>query len=274
MDEVQVIIFSKNRSLQLEACLHSFYDNCVEKVDINVLYTTTNDDHENSYKKLQKTYKNVVFLQEKSFKSDLLGILTDKTYVLFVCDDAIFTDSFSLQKTIDFLKRHSKTIGFSFRLGTNTQYCYSHNMPQDLPEYTLYDNIMLFDWTTAQLDFQYPVELSSSIYKIDDILPILDQCEYKNPNDLEWVFYINLNYFANLKQLLGCFEISVAFCNPINKVQNVNNNRSGENYEFNSENLLKIFNKGYRIDLSNFKGFVSSACHQEVHFSLRRDDEL
>ena len=272
MNEVQVVVFSKNRAMQLDCCLHSFFDNCVEKVDINVLYTTTSEEHENSYKILQKTYENVVFFREMSFKSDLLSILCNKIYILFVVDDAIFTTPFSLQKIINLLKYHSKTIGFSLRLGKNTNYNYPYDSLQIIPKYTISDNVMIYRWTTANLDFAYPVELSSSLYLVSDILPVLEQTEYKNPNDLEWMFYINLGYFANIKSLIACFETSVAFCNPINMVQQVNNNRSGRNPELNPEKLLELFNDGYRIYIEKFNGFVSNACHQEVELEFIKDD--
>ena len=272
MDNIVVVIFSKNRAMQLDCCLHSFFDNCAEKVDISVLYTNTTEEHENSYKILQKTYENVVFLREKSFKSDLLSILCNKMYVLFVVDDAIFTTSFSLEKIINTLNIHSKTIGFSLRLGTNTKYNYPHDSLQIIPRYSLFDDIMVYQWTTANLDFAYSVELSSSIYKIVDLLPLLEQVPFVGPNDLEWMFYINLGYFANFKPLLACFEKSVCFCDPINKVQSVNENRVWQNKKYFSDELLKMFNEGYRINIEKFKGFVSNACHQEVELEFIKEN--
>ena len=48
------VIFSKDRSLQLDATLRSLYLNCDEYLDIHVLYTCSNERHENSYKNLEK----------------------------------------------------------------------------------------------------------------------------------------------------------------------------------------------------------------------------
>lgn len=272
MDDIQVVVFSKNRAMQLDLCLHTFFKNCAEKVDINVLYTTTSENHENSYEILKKQYKNVSFMQEKSFKDDLMTILSNKKYILFVVDDAVFTNYFSLEKIINTLKIHNKTIGFSLRLGTNTNYNYPHDSLQMIPKFSLFDDIIVYQWTTGHLDFGYPAELSSSIYKIEDLMPLLEQVPFCGPNDLEWMLYINLGYFANFKPLLACFDKSVCFCNPLNKVQSVNENRVWQNQKYLSEELLRMFNEGYRINPKQFEEFVSNACHQEIELEFIKEE--
>jgi hypothetical protein len=65
-----------------------------------------------------------------------------------------------------------------------------------------------------------------------------------------------------------CFEQSVTFCNPVNIVQTLYPNRVGEHIYYSVEELLERFERGERIDIQAYNGFVPNACHQEVslHF--------
>jgi len=266
---IATIIFSKDRALQCDATLRSLYLNCNEYLDFHVLYTCSNKRHENSYKSLEKRHKFVEFRRENDFKSDLLQLIHDKMYVLFVVDDCIFTNNFSVNEIEELLEERDDIIGFSLRLGLNTKYCYPENALQNIPEYTIYNNKMIFDWENAEYDWGYPLELSSSIYKVKDIFPILYDCKYKNPNELEWLMYLNKDIYKKEKPKLSCYKQSVAFCNPINKVQTANAvNRSGNNIEYSAHSLLTEFEKCGRINLLPFNGFISNGAHQEREIEI------
>jgi hypothetical protein len=43
-----------------------------------------------------------------------------------------------------------------------------------------------------------------------------------------------------------------------------NNNRTGNNDKYSVENLLKMYEGGYRIPVNKCYGFVPNACHKEV----------
>jgi len=247
------------------------------------------DEYEKSYKTLKKEQKdlgrNVDFVNEKlknknrpNFSSILLEIILNKKYefVMFLVDDNIFTGKFNLSQIKDLI-RYNLYLGFSLRLGTNTKYCYSMNSIQKVPESKvyvsqielnflkeLYPTAFAFDWTNAEYDFAYPLEISSSVYKIDLIKAILTHTEYKNPNDLEANMYSSLPYFVLYPKLLS-YETSVAFCAPMNKVQDTapNNRFSGINI-YSPRNMLKMHENGFRVDWKKFDGFISNACHQEV----------
>jgi hypothetical protein len=38
--------------------------------------------------------------------------------------------------------------------------------------------------------------------------------------------------------------------------------------KYSSERLAELFEKGYRIDVESYRGFVSNACHQERELTL------
>jgi len=262
------IIFSKDRAMQCRLCLETFFENVKEKeTSVVVLYNTTSDRHEASYEILKKEQPHVSFIKEVSFQDDLLKILANKIYVLFVVDDCIFTRPFSIQECEDVLRLNHIAIGISLRLGVNTNYCYPINEKQNIPDFmSINGNKMIFNWQTSQYDFNYPLELSSSLYKIETIETILHKGKYNNPNELEWLFYNNLKMYQ-LKPLLISFKESVAFCNPINKTRD-NTNRSGVNQDYSIDSLLTKFEKGGRISTKQFRNFITNSAHQEEDIKI------
>ena len=96
-------------------------------------------------------------------------------------------------------------------------------------------------------------------------MPLLKALNYENPNELEALLYENRYSFSTKKERLLCSYTSIAFSNPINKVQSVfASNRAGENPLYTTEKLFELFEKGYRIDVTELAGFVPNGCHQEV----------
>lgn len=262
------VIFSKDRAMQLHLCLTTFFENVKEKdTKVYVLYTYSNDRHKASYQTLAKEFPKVSFVLEKSFKKDLLKLLYDKMYVLFAVDDCIFCNPFSLCECENLLRLSPLAMGISLRLGENTTQCYPVNKEQQVPDHMAVNgNKMLFNWQTAQYDFNYPLEVSSSIYKMDTIHQILQETNYSNPNELEWAMANNVHVCQ--KPLLISYKKSVAFCNPINKVQTSNNNRVGKHGEYSQDSLLTEFEKCGRINPSQFYGFVPNGAHQEKEIEI------
>lgn len=261
------IIFSKDRPLQLDLTLKTNEIYCKEKNIRNqiVLYKTSNQRFENAYQSLAREYPDTKFVKEINFKQELLSFLDKKEYVLFVVDDCVFTREYSLQTIHDFLSICGGVLGFSLRLGENTTHCYPLWINNSMPQMqTMGKNIYAFNWKEAGAgDFSYPLEVSSSIYRVETVYTLLKESSYYTPNSLEWVMSISVKLFNSMPFML-CYETSPAFCNPINKIQTENNNRVGINPAYTIENFLTLYENGYRIDHSLFKDFVSNGAHQEV----------
>jgi hypothetical protein len=198
--------------------------------------------------------------------SNLLMPMAPKDfYILFLVDDNIFVKNFYLKDAIDVLKRKQKLLGFSLRLGKNTTYCYSKGCEQLVPEFnSISDDVSYLDWTRSDGDFGYPLEVSSSIYRLRDILPLLMGFSFDNPNTLEDRMAFNARFFRNKRPFLACYQQSVTFCNPINLVQSIIPNRAGEKIKYSTDELLSRFEQGERIQVEAFNGFIPESCHQEV----------
>jgi GT2 family glycosyltransferase len=265
------LIFSKDRAMQLDASLRSFLLHCkdADEIDLKVLYTVSSTHHEDQYKKLKEEYTDVDFIREENFRNDLLSLLTSYNYVLFLVDDNIFVNDFSLYTTVNALEQNPKALGFSLRLGKNTSYCYMQNKQQVLPNfYSIGNSLLAYDWTAAEYDFGYPLEVSSSVYRIEDMLPFISQLPFNNPNTLEALLDKNNSFFQKTKPLLLCPEQSVTFCAPVNIVQTAWTNRASGTSDYTADNLSKLFDKGIRINIAAYDNFTPKACHQEIelHF--------
>ncbi len=265
--KVTGVVFSKDRALQLDALLSSFRKYCLdnEYVDLNVLYKTTSKKHQRQYEQLTIDYPDVSFIKETKFKTNLLEIIEDSKLILFLVDDNLFYQQFKIQSSIDALSGNEDSIGFSFRLGKNITYCYMHQKGQKLPTHkNIKQNQIKFDWSNSYLDFGYPLEVSSSLYRTSNILQLMYDLHYDNPNTLELGFDQVKKYFLETMPEIICFKKSVAFCNPINIVQTSWSNRSGSKISYNIEFLSEKFEQGYRIDIDNYEKSDIKSCHQEV----------
>lgn len=261
------IIFSKDRAMQLDGTLRSLFMHCKDKeaIDLNVLYTTSQDLYEREYQRLFVDYPSVSFIKEKDFKADLLSLLPDSQEVLFLVDDNIFVRDFHVEHAIDELRKTHDSICFSLRLGNNTDCCYMLKKQQAIPKSnTLPHGICQYEWISAEYDFGYPLEVSSSIYRVSDLFPLLRQLDYSNPNTLELALDNSKHFFQVIKKSILCFENSVTFCNPINMVQTLWKNRAGENSSYSPRKLAEMYDEGYRIDVERFSSLTPNSCHQEV----------
>lgn len=264
---ITTVVFSKDRAMQLDATLRSLQLRCTDadSMTVKVIYYCSTTLHNDQYEELKHIYPLAQFIPEKNFKDDLLSALSHHEYAIFLVDDNLFVRDFKLADAVTSLEKFPTAIGFSFRLGKNTAYCYMLGKQQNLPAFDHLDKIILkYNWTTADLDFGYPLELSSSLYRIKDIMPLLARIDFKNPNTLELQLETNKAAYASAQPALLCFNQSTAFCNPVNMVQAMWANKSGRNNDYTAEKLADMFAQGYRIDVKRFSDFVPNSCHQEV----------
>jgi len=301
---ILTVIFSRDRAMQLDATLQSLIRHCqdIRSSKITVLYKTTDENHSCQYQELEKRYPQVEFYRENSFRENLFEVFfkalslegLHKIYlqivlffgrlvsfcagkmplpghVLFIVDDTIFVRDWEIKKICQLLDRHQDVLGFSLRLGLNTKYCYTLKCPQRTPEYVeLGADVIKFNWVGSDADFCYPLELSSSIYRIADILPLLGKIKFKNPNQLEGQMAITAKRYAKRQSFLLSFLQSAAFSVPVNKVQDANANHAGLIFSYASAELAKMFGEGLRINITALDSFTPNACHQEVEFLFER----
>ena len=256
--------------MQLDALLCSFALHCQEAQDVkmNVLYKTSDAFHESLYQELAHDYPQVRFVGEKGFKEDLIHLLQNPRYILFLVDDTLFVRSFHLAEIVSHLRETEESLGFSLRLGKNTVYCHHAETDVPLPEFRpASQQVQKYIWSNACWDFGFPLEVSSSVYRADDVLPLFQELAFSGPNNLEMQLDSQKSRFGNRK-FLSCYEQSVAFSAPLNKVQTVGHCRAGQKEEHSPAFLSELFREGRRIDVFAYAGFVPNAPHVEVELKF------
>jgi len=307
--EILAVIFSRDRAMQLDATLRSLFLHCRDANDarISVIYKTTTHAHRRRYDQLKKSYCSVNFIEQTNFRRDLLELLVEhctqhpvsafrrwsmelgpvmgrlcslrtglgrECFVLFLVDDNLFVRDFHLREVQEMLEANPRALGFSLRLGTNTRYCYPLDRTQVVPPLTYVGGgVMIYNWADAgdsAYDFGYPLEVSSSTYRVSEVFPFLSGLAFENPNTLEGGMAANVERFRSSKPDLLCYERSVTFCTPLNRVQTVWDNRIANAPEYSTERLAEIFDEGHRIDVEAYSGFVPNGCHEEVRLAFRK----
>lgn len=267
------VIFSKDRPLQLEALLSSLALHCQDAPSLllKVIYKTSNWRQQSLYRHLMSEHPEVIFIREHDFRADTLGLLTGADHVLLLVDDTVFIRNFTASTLVEALDQRPEAVGLSLRLGRNTTYCYSLDRAQPLPQLEpIGPALFMFRWTDAEGDFGYPLEVSSSIYRTANLLPLLTQSAFNNPNTLEAHLAEQATHYRASKPFLICPIDSLAFSAPLNKVQSVCNNRAGAKMEYSPGALAWLFAEGQRVNVGAFLDFVPRACHQEVELTLVR----
>ena len=294
---VLTVIFSKDRPLQLHATLTSFalHASDATSVPIHVLCRASTEAYSRGYSQVAEELAGqlqINWIQESDFKADLLAILQEPhstslrqrlwnrltfrhprlrtEHLLFLVDDNLFIRPFCLQEIADTLTTHPDAIGFSLRIGRNTTSCYSMQCEQPLPTFESAPPGLRFNWSGQVGDFGYPLEVSSSVYRCADLIPLLRTLPYNNPNRLEQGLSAASGLFTRRLPSLLCFEQSAAFCAPVNKVQSIFDNRSGVQEEYSSEALNTLFLDGYRVNVSALNEFVPRAAHVEIELPLSK----
>lgn len=272
------IAFSKDRPLQLHALLRSLRETCLDldRATVRVLVYASSDAMAARYAEIARELPWVQLLGESDFRADLLAACVGARHVGFLVDDTIFVRPWRAATAQAVLEATPQAIGVSLRLGRNATVCYTRAAPQRVPPLLpLQDGWLACDWTTAEHDFGYPLELSSSIYRVADLRPLLESLPYRNPNELEHALSLAAPQLAASHPVLALPELSLAFSVPLNVVQQTFANRNGGRAQWSPEALGQRFDEGVRVDVAALRGHVPAGCHEEIELPLtepaRRD---
>ena len=187
MSNTEIIIFSKNRTLQLKSLLCSIrYYSDISDSEITVLYTSQPDI---PYEPLISQF-GCDFVRQESFFDDLRGIVenSERRYISFMVDDLLIRDSFSLRRLERFLDENQDVDCFSLRMG-------KHIQDSNQPVFSVRDGDILIWDTSGQLRgrvWNYFWDIGTSIYRRGHVLEYLSKCNRRKisyPNPFESHYY-------------------------------------------------------------------------------------
>ncbi|WP_114778919.1 hypothetical protein [Botryobacter ruber] len=265
---VSIIIFSKDRAIQLHALLSSFFELVTGQATIRVLYTVSDAAHGHAYEQVAALFRNhpVTFEKENSFRKDLLKLLdtinTEKLF--FLVDDIVFTEPFDLT---EFVKFNPDYFVPTLRLGLNLNFSYTLQQRQPLPSFRTHmaagSEWLMWQWKDGALDWGYPLSVDGHLFRTAEIKIIIQNCQFRAPNSLEEALQDYMPVYAE-RLGIACKK-SLIMNIPCNKVQLENNNIAGN---LSSQELLLQWQAGFQLDFRKLRHFKNTSAHQEVELTF------
>lgn len=263
-----VVVFSKDRAMQLDLLLRSWHKFVVNGPKLTVLWTSSSERHERAYADVLARNAAVVSeaTRERDFRSDLLSLLRRDTgtSVIFLVDDIVVRAplDFHILRGVDLC-----TAVPSLRLGENTTYCQVEaRQIRRPPLQPTLNGWLRFKWTTDQGYWSMPLSVDGHVFNRLEILAILRREPFRAPNTLERSMGPYRFFFRWRK---GLCQRSPSLLNlAMNGVES-------EGFEFphgdvDAEYLLKMYEEGFEFELASVSEFPISSCHVTVAPPLRR----
>lgn len=304
--KIQIIIFSFNRAMQLDALLDSInkYIDKALREDICVIYNTSSPDYEKGYEILKERYDCKFFKerqvgrkpypfgcylnlfnwrklirnpkarrQRTNFRELTLQCLSssDAELTLFLTDDSVFVQPVRLREEwMAFVYDDPGNSQLSLRLGTHYDVQPLKSREDDgLLCWRYSDNPINTDWG-------YRFSVDAHIYQTRELERVLSKCIFTNPSFLEGFVqdYARRNNLWNK----GCSLTAPCILSyPLNMVQDVANN---ESQNVSPQMMNDLFLKGFKIvypipnqitafqQYPEYIEFVNPETNQKEHVSL------
>lgn len=266
--DIQVVVFSKDRAAQLDLLLRSWARHGVGAPRVDVLWHSTSDRHERAYREVFERHRAVVArrTQQTHFRADLLRMLRlgAASRVMFLVDDLVLRARFDFAwlDGVDPLRAVA-----SLRLGPEVNYCQTQARPiQPPPLRPAFDGWLQFNWCEAWGDWAMPLSLDGNLFHRGEMCAILSRVPFKAPNSLEHA----------LGPYRFLFRRRRGLCRPAPALLNLALNRvQSEEFDFphgevDAEQLLRQWEEGLELDLSAVESLDAKSCHVVVEPAFAR----
>ncbi len=271
---IDALVFSRDRPMQLEACLWSLHRNV--ECRSTVVWMATDESFREGYEKI--ALGDVTMVEQVDFEDDVKGILpTLAEYVLPLCDDSITYLPAPADPTEAFA---NDVICMGLRLGRNTTYCHPRDLHHGVPDFEERGPFIvwpwqgptpdgaLFEWQGKEGDFGYPYSLDGTIHRRDSLISWVADGSFVNPNQMEGCVVHSIGQRRDLPQLMACFPHSIQVGLPINVVNQTHGNRFGLVYPQETRDLNDRFLRGERANLGAMDFSNVTAAHQEIRLEF------
>ena len=280
MELTNVLIFSKDRAAQLDALLRSVR----EKVEDwqrrgcwTVIYKASSPEFAAAYEQLKQEHYSpaLEFIDESTsdtaFKSIVVKTLKQQhqrnaaQWCTFLVDDMIFKSPWPVadSKAMQRLKDDARVLCFSMRLCPRYRFCYAENRRVRPPFMARYG---CWNWRQASGDWGYPMSVDGHVFRYADLIPLVEQIEFRHPNSFE----DELSKRPLMQRpLMTCNPEAIVVNLPINRVQHEFKNRAGEEHGISAETLNAAYLNGKRVNLEPVYALTDNrGCHHEMPIQL------
>lgn len=271
-EKADLLIFSYNRPLQLQALLESI-DEMMTGIDRLIVLYRQDPAFKPAYDELLVRFPKVTWIAQSAPSEDFQPLCNQAVfaegsspYILFAVDDMIVKDTVDLKECIRALE-DTKAYGFYLAHSLTLDRCYMMDRYQGIPPYIqLADSIYAWQFSAGNDDWAYPNSLDLVLYRKADILKDFKKIDFSNPFSLESKWNLRAK-----KDRVGLFFTSSKAINlPLNLVITSQNAHSKS---YSTEELLQKFNEGLKIDWTPFKQIENHSRHIDSEISFIKSSE-
>lgn len=240
--------------------LHAYVESLLlfsdaQQSDITVLFCQT---PQIDYSRVIGVFPGIRWVKEENFHADLIAAINaSKDYLMFGCDDVVFTGPFSLEFAQGVLSNNDDIFGFSFRLGNNIQ-----PAPASISHTNEY---LKWNWLKAtEFHYNYPWEVNCTLYRKADILKMIGAYgkPIKTPNYLEGELAANARKYISRPNLACLKERNKAIVITVNIVQHTHPNSFDDKKQTDIYSLNDLYNKqNNKLDIKAIAKIGNSLIH-------------
>ena len=269
--DVSGIVFSMDRALQLHGLLGSYQDLVADPVKLTIIYRASSEAHDAAYQEVFREYAELVKVKSQQnrqgFKALVIDALSegDAEHLFFLVDDNMFVEPVDL---ISFASQASTYCVPSLRMGQNLSRSYTLQRQQAIPELCSIESppdqpLLAWLWKYGELDWNYPLSVDGHVFKRVEILALAKTLDFDSPNRFEE--HLQKFQAAFSWRMGACYAKSRLINIPYNRVQTDIDNLYGSVHQ---DEMLKMWNAGYRIDRHSYYGITNESAHQELPLRL------
>lgn len=254
--KVDVLVYSKDRTAQLELLLRSIKTNFENLYEIFVLYDYSSQAFQLGYEAVRRLHPDVHFIRQTkdTFKTVIRDVVRNTMttdFILPFCDDDVMIRKANVGAGINRLK-DKDFIGVSLRHSLTITLSYHSGETFPIVDHTITDE-GLVQWTwkspSAKYCWAYPYMAGGSVYERSFFSQMIGSFEFVLPNTME-MGMVNHKHIWNRSWLL-CFPQNPVINVSVNKVQDENNNRGGRDVHYSPEELNTHLLDNKRINLQD-----------------------
>jgi glycosyltransferase family protein len=233
---------------------------------IMVLYCETDGIR---YDKVINTFSGVHWIKEEKFELNLKNMINKAgKYIMFGCDDVVFTHDFSLEKAAEYLKANSEVFGFSIRLGANIK-PFPKNLSND-------KTVLEWNWQQSkEAHYNYPWELDCTLYRKEDILKMTMEEEnpIKNPNYYEAMITSDNRDERIARKHMACNkDRGCAIVITVNRVQETHQNGFDDSMLTDIYSLDKLYNdEDNYLDIDRISAMPNDKIHVGAEYFVLKN---
>ena len=270
-----IIIYSKDRTCQLDFLLRSLKYYFIDCNKVSILEDWSNDIFKSGYDKIKSINYGLNLEFKKQTRCNFYEILKNSidssttSFLLPLCDDDIFIEKTNIDDISNYMDEN--TVGISLRYSKDLTVSYHTGKILPLPIFIDAGDYLKWKWSSyGMIDrWVYPYHAGGLIYETKFLQRMVSETSFSLPNSLESAMMAKR--YAWKKDHLLAFKHSKIVNVSINRIQNDVDNRGGRDINYTPTELNNIFLNGKIIDTAGLYDMNNNCEFIEVPLKFTED---